>query len=58
MALRDQAPHLTAAVINTILAKTVGDATPAELNTIRDALNHNTVHLMTLTRLERSPSGR
>jgi len=39
MATIDRSPALTAAVLNTIMAKTVANATPAELRTILDALS-------------------
>lgn len=39
MATIDQAPHLTAAQLNAILAKTVANATLADLRKIFDALN-------------------
>jgi hypothetical protein len=39
MATIDQAPHLTAATLNAIMAKTVGNASQNELHTILDALS-------------------
>jgi len=39
MATLDQSPNITAAQLNTITAKTVGNATIADLQKIFDALN-------------------